>query len=132
MNLQTTEEIQKVYGNVTVNGNFSYFNGDGTQFALGAPKAGDDGKTLTLHKVNGGTIVPFRAYITLGNNIAPQSVTFRIKDDTTGINDINKAETTMTGDIYSIDGKLVKKGAHSLSGLNKGVYIMNGKKYVVE
>ena len=132
LNLQTTEEIQKVYGNVTVNGNFSYFNGDGTQFALGAPKAGDDGKTLTLHKVNGGTIVPFRAYITLGNNIAPQSVTFRIKDDTTGINDINKAETTMTGDIYSIDGKLVKKGAHSLSGLNKGVYIMNGKKYVVE
>lgn len=59
-------------------------------------------------------------------------MTFRIKDDTTDINDINKAETTMTGDIYSIDGKLVKKGANSLSGLNKGVYIMNGKKYVVE
>ena len=34
-------------------------------------------------------------------------------------------------DVYSIDGKLVRKNATNLNGL-KGAYIINGKKYVVK
>ena len=33
-------------------------------------------------------------------------------------------------DVYSIDGRLVRSKALNLNGLPKGVYIVNGKKYV--
>lgn len=35
-------------------------------------------------------------------------------------------------DIYSLDGRLVRKGANSTEGLQKGIYIVNGKKVVVK
>lgn len=35
------------------------------------------------------------------------------------------------GDVYTLSGVKVRSGATSLDGLAKGVYIMNGKKYVV-
>lgn len=35
-------------------------------------------------------------------------------------------------DVYHINGMLVKKNAIDLNGLNKGIYIINGKKYVVK
>lgn len=49
----------------------------------------------------------------------------------TGITDVEKIPA-MTGDIYSISGAKVRSNATSLSGLPKGIYIMNGKKYVVK
>lgn len=35
------------------------------------------------------------------------------------------------GNVYGIDGRLVRQNATSLEGLPKGIYIMNGKKYVI-
>lgn len=35
-------------------------------------------------------------------------------------------------DVYHINGMLVKKNAIDLNGLDKGIYIINGKKYVVK
>ncbi len=35
-------------------------------------------------------------------------------------------------DVYSMDGRLVRKNAASLEGLPKGLYIMNGKKMIVK
>lgn len=37
-----------------------------------------------------------------------------------------------TGNVYGIDGRLVRRDATSLEGLPKGMYIQNGKKYVVK
>ncbi len=51
--------------------------------------------------------------------------------DPTGIVDVNNV-TKATGDIYSINGVKVRANANSLRGLEKGIYIMNGKKYVVK
>ncbi len=42
-----------------------------------------------------------------------------------------KNELSEPSDIYTITGSLVRKGATSLEGLNKGIYLVNGKKYVV-
>ena len=39
---------------------------------------------------------------------------------------------TANGNVYSIDGRLVKKGATSLDGLDKGIYIFNGEKHLVK
>lgn len=53
--------------------------------------------------------------------------------ETTGITSL-----TMTGDVevpsdvYNINGQMVRSGSTDLNGLAKGIYIVNGKKYVVK
>lgn len=49
----------------------------------------------------------------------------------TGIVNVN-ANAQNNGDVYSINGVKVRANANSLKGLEKGLYIMNGKKYVVK
>ena len=52
-----------------------------------------------------------------------------LRRGTTGISlTTNEAETM---DIYSIDGRLIRKQAKSTDGLEKGLYIINGKKQIV-
>ncbi len=41
-------------------------------------------------------------------------------------------ESTLNGDIYDLSGRLVKKNATSIDGLQKGIYLINGKKFVVK
>lgn len=55
-----------------------------------------------------------------------------IADYENGISDVNNAATLNNGDIYTINGVKVRANANSLKGLAKGIYIMNGKKYVVK
>lgn len=51
----------------------------------------------------------------------------------TGIEDVNAGNVTVkSGDVYSITGAKVRSNATSLKGLSKGLYIFNGKKYVVK
>lgn len=54
------------------------------------------------------------------------------EDYENGISDVNNAATLNNGDIYTINGVKVRANANSLKGLAKGIYIMNGKKYVVK
>ena len=55
-----------------------------------------------------------------------------IKDSsvTDGIGKVNMF-STKSANIYSIDGKLIRKNASSLNGLKPGLYIMNGHKVMV-
>lgn len=50
----------------------------------------------------------------------------------TGINEVNATSNAQSFDVYSINGVLVKKNATNLDGLAKGIYVVNGKKYVAE
>lgn len=52
--------------------------------------------------------------------------------ETTGIKDINAVDAAKAGNVYSVDGKLVKANANSTEGLAKGVYVINGKKYIIK
>ena len=54
------------------------------------------------------------------------------EDHTTGIENLlfESGILTHSADVYSIDGKLVRSKALNFNGLPKGVYIVNGKKYV--
>lgn len=57
--------------------------------------------------------------------------------ETTGIEaiyDTETGETTVVKDatIYNVSGQVVRSHANSLDGLPKGIYIVNGTKYVVE
>lgn len=55
-----------------------------------------------------------------------------IADYETGITDVNVVDGINSGDVYSINGVKVRANANTLKGLSKGIYIMNGKKYVVK
>ena len=55
---------------------------------------------------------------------------FTYNDLPDAINEIN-ATTLNSGIVYTIDGRVVNKNA-DLNGLQRGLYILNGKKYIVK
>ena len=83
----------------------------------------------------GANLKPFRAYfvIDVTDNKANEARQLNIFFDDSIITGIDSVETTAptSGDIYTIGGVLVAKDGN-MSGLPKGIYIMNGKKYVVK
>ena len=80
------------------------------------------------------TMKAFRA-IFVSTAVAPaKAMFFSIRGnggETTGIEDV-KTLAGKTFDVYSIDGMLVRKNATNLNGLAKGVYVVNGKKYIAK
>ena len=57
---------------------------------------------------------------------------YNINGKTTGIQAATATKPAISGNIYSIDGRLVRRNASSTAGLSKGVYVYNGKKIVVD
>lgn len=96
---------------------------------------------------NGLTLKSYRAWLDLptsspAKGLRLQSISFGgdddyvRHDDATGI-DINEALFNQgifinKTDIYSINGQLVRKNAENLKNLPKGIYIVNGKKFMVK
>lgn len=91
---------------------------------------------------DGMKIKPYRSYIYFNREtagakaISLQSMNVNgfenDEDNTTGIENLlfESGILTHSADVYSIDGQLVRSKALNLNGLPKGVYIVNGKKYV--
>ena len=46
--------------------------------------------------------------------------------------ELRTIEITKTNDIYSLDGRLVRKTTNDQAGMKKGIYIKNGNKYIVK
>lgn len=62
---------------------------------------------------------------------SPQLIYYGTKDDyEQGISDVEVVDTTF--DVYNLNGMKVRSNATSLDGLAKGIYIVDGKKYVVK
>lgn len=91
---------------------------------------------------NGASLKPFRAYFTLPLPWDDSIVSRSAKEytilfdeapkyeETTGIKNMRDTDAATDGFIYSAGGMLVNREGN-FQGLPKGVYIMNGKKYVV-
>lgn len=87
-------------------------------------------------------IRPYRSYIYFNRvNTGAKAISLQSmnvngfendEDHTTGIENLlfESGILTHSADVYSIDGKLVRSKALNFNGLPKGVYIVNGKKYV--
>lgn len=94
--------------------------------------------TLTKLK-NDAVAKPFRAYLKYQgsnpNHAKPlyTSVNWQ-NEETTSIDDIifQNGILMESTDVYGIDGTVVRRDAQNLSNLSKGVYIVNGKKFVVK
>src|SRR5574344_480011 len=81
------------------------------------------------------TITGLRAYLKPGTTNAAKVTGLSFDDDNstvTAIEDVTTDVTVNNGNIYNLSGQLVKTSATNLDGLDKGIYILNGKKYVVK
>lgn len=98
----------------------------------------DNGKTVIKQNVSGKSKTKgYRAYLVAASGVTPVkalSIDYDGVDEevTTGIDDImaDLTDPETTGKVYNLGGQLVSR--NGLQSLPKGIYIMNGKKYVVK
>jgi hypothetical protein len=72
---------------------------------------------------------------TNGHNLTYGSITNNGTLDTsstnvTGISSVSTSASSVTGNVYTLDGVLVQRNASDLSLLAPNIYILNGKKYI--
>ncbi len=112
-------------GEAQFQGNFANLKTDGNQWILqNNVGTGSANESVIFKQANGATITAFRAYFT--GLKAGAAAKFNSFDTTTGIRQINQ-QTIINSKVYSINGTEVA-AAH----LQKGVYIVNGKKFIIK
>lgn len=129
-----TPDKTTAVGNLNVIGTFDYFAGaDKAETIYGIQNETGNNGEISLKKIGDAAIVcPFRLYFTVNGSQAAKDIKFTFDGETTGISGFSGADAAKMGNVYSLDGRLVKANATSTVGLKKGVYVMNGKKYVVK
>ncbi len=72
--------------------------------------------------------------VTPSNNLVYEldGVTETVNGGATGIGDIVANPNAISGNVYNMNGQLVRRNATSINGLAHGVYVVNGKKVVVK
>lgn len=103
-------------------------------------KIGKNGKQYIYQWCYYGTLTTPPASIIFNNNGSAQTddLTFvngayyDIKGKTTGICTPQTIKPAVSSNIYSLDGRIVRRNASSLDGLSKGIYVYQGKKVVVK
>lgn len=116
------------YGNVNTLGNGDYYvSGKTGQFKYYTTKG---------HNSNN-----FRAYLDFNSSMGAKPVVFEAmsvggEETTTGIETIKAEELDPTefntGAVYNLNGQMVSDNSKDLNNLPAGIYIVNGKKYVVK
>lgn len=103
-------------------------------------KIGKNGKQYIYQWCYYGTLTTPPASIIFNNNGSAQTDDFTfvngayydIKGKTTGISTPQTIKPAVSSNIYSLDGRIVRRNASSLEGLSKGIYVYQGKKVVVK
>jgi hypothetical protein len=87
---------------------------------------------------NNATAKPFRAYIKCLDSANAKPLTTmsfsESEGETTSIEELLQDNGIIleSSDVYGVNGVKVRSNTHSLEGLSKGIYVVNGKKYVVK
>ena len=103
-------------------------------------KIGKNGKQYIYKWCYYGTLTTPPTGIIFSNNGSSQTDDFTfvngayydIKGKTTGISTPQTVKPAVSSNIYSLDGRIVRRNASSLEGLSKGIYVYQGKKVVVK
>jgi hypothetical protein len=99
-----------------------------------------DGKDVYKYTTKTSTTSHFKqftAVIFYSGQLAASKMSLIFDEDgansVTGISDLQLAPLSakVSDKVFNIQGQLVRTGSTSLEGLDKGIYIVNGKKYVV-
>lgn len=124
----TTTDEKK--GDATAVGTFEALTLSASDNAYVLPGNISSTGALSFQKAGNVSVRPFRAYITVP--VASGAKINVVFDDATGIHAATTEQLESIFNIYSIDGKLVRQNTDSKIGLEKGIYIINGKKVVVK
>lgn len=114
----TATTTDDVTGNLFVRGNdeaVASENGSNHNYILNVKN-----NQLGFYKANGNTVAKNRAY--LQTTVAASRINLNFDEETTGIAEV---KTNVKSDLFNINGQRVEKTA-------KGLYIMNGKKFIVK
>ena len=84
-----------------------------------------NGEVVFAHVVNGMEVSPDKAYIPVPETAEPSAMRIMIDGSTTGISEIDSAETAGDGAYYTLQGVKVENPT-------KGLYIHNGKKVIIK
>jgi len=86
-----------------------------------------NGKTA-LYKIQSGVTIPqYKAYLSVTSQQAPAAIFFGdIDGTTTGLGMVSTLADGQDGDVYDLQGRRMK------GNLAKGIYIKNGKKFIVK
>ena len=115
MHFTGTMERKQLVSNTT-NTYFGYKESDGTFVKAGT--------------TNGVYVNPYRCYFYTTANSGAKLDKIVFDDSTTGISTISTDNPDLSGNVYSMDGRIVRS-AGCKSQLSKGIYIINGKKIVI-
>ena len=89
----------------------------------------DSENPIGFYKANSNTVNAYRAYLTADGAGARLSIVF---DESTGINDVTARQSD--GYVYDLQGRRMANSQFSTlnSQLKKGIYVKNGKKFMVK
>ena len=77
-----------------------------------------------FHPTSGGTIKANKAYLQIPTSAARETLTISFDDESTGVKEVNGVKDVNDDSYFDLQGRKVTQPT-------KGLYIMNGKKYVI-
>lgn len=127
--IESTTPVAVTFGDVTFTGN--YTAGKDMEGLYGV--AEQEGSQYIMKGGAGSTLGSTGAYFTVsGTTAGVNTLSLDIEGEgTTGIESV-VAEEGETFDVYTLTGVKVRSNATSLDGLQRGLYIVNGKKVLVK
>lgn len=87
------------------------------------------GNQLKTIQDGGGTIAGFRAYIVPNTTSPAKTFTLSVDATTTAISNVSVAPARQRAKVYSLDGRYV---GLTTDGLRPGIYVSNGRKFIVK
>ena len=136
LDMEVSKQQSKSLGNgLTLNSTYAGVTGsEGKYYGIYAGATDRDENTLKLQRLGAtAKLGAFRAYISVptSQNISEFKVLINDGIETAIYNIQTTDNMKSANGVYSADGRLVRLG-NSTTGLEKGVYVVNGKKVVVK
>lgn len=126
---------------LTMEKTVSNTNGDGSTATFHGVYVSGNNIGVGSYAVSGGKfykytddpqIGAFRFWMTISGSLSTaKEMALDIADETTAIATVG-VDGASDGNVYTIDGRMVRQGSTSLEGLAKGLYIVNKKKVMVK
>lgn len=126
---------------LTMEKTISNTNGDGSTATFHGVYVSGKNIGVGSYAVSGGKfykytddpqIGAFRFWMTISGSLSTaKEMALDIADETTAIATVG-VDGASDGNVYTIDGRMVRQGSTSLEGLAKGLYIVNKKKVMVK
>ena len=126
VNIESTTPQSVTHGDFTFTGTYAAVTDMAGKYGV----AKINGEDKITKGAAGSTLKATRAYFTT-SGADVQSVSLFFDGEATGIEAVETAGEKAF-DVYTISGVQVRRAAKTLDGLQKGIYIVNGKKQVVK